>query len=123
MTQNFCLAILVLGILTACSGAEQKPEKRWDVTVSKASDARVWVSRSDGSKQCAENPPSLTPESATQSLKKRGVAVFQARTGNDGMIRTAVCGASTGNTVDLEISRLDLPKAQAQGYQLLPQGN
>jgi hypothetical protein len=104
--------------LTACTGAEQQPEKKWDVKVTTKGEAKVWVFQSDGSKQCAEAPPSLTPSGASKDLMNLGVMVYQGRTGNDGMMRTAVCGSPTGNTVELEIGRVDLPKAEAKGYRL-----
>lgn len=106
-------------LLVACSSAEQQPEKKWDVKVTTKGEPKVWIFRPDGSKQCAEAPPSLTPSSASQDLKNAGVMVYQGRSGNDGMMRTAVCGASTGNTVELEIAKVDLPKAQAKGYKVL----
>lgn len=112
-------AILAL-LLAACSGAEQQPEKKWDVKVSTSGgEPKVWVFRPDGSKQCAMEAPSLTPTSASQELKSMGVMVYQGRSGNDGMMRTAVCGSGTGNTVELQIAKIDLPKAQAKGYKVM----
>jgi hypothetical protein len=115
------IPVLVLP-LVACVSAEQKEEKEWKVKVSQASDQRIWVSKPDGSKQC-EGDSKFTPERARQELRKAGIPVFQSRKGNDGLMRTAVCGAPTGNTVDLEISRMDLPKAQTKGFKPLTQQN
>jgi hypothetical protein len=115
--------IRILGLLalalTACASAEQKaePEKKWDVKVTTKGEAKIWVYRLDGSVQCEENSEVLTPAAASQELKRAGVVVFQSRTGHDGMMRIAVCGAPTGNTVELEIAEADLPKAQARGFQ------
>lgn len=110
---------ILLLVMVGCSGAEQQPEKKWDVKVSTRGEPKIWVFQPDGSKQCAEAPPALTPTSASQDLKLAGVMVYQGRSGNDGMMRTAVCGSGTGNTVELEIAKSDLPKALAKGYQVL----
>ena len=108
------LAILALS-LTACTSAEQQPEKKWDVKVkTSGGEAKVWVAKLDGSIQCEKNADALTPSTASQELKSAGIMVYQGRTGHDGMMRTAVCGADTGRTVELEIARADLPKAQAK---------
>ncbi len=109
--------IFALVILTSCASAEQKPEKKWEVKVSTKGEPKIWVTKLDGSKQCEPNSAQFSPEEAAKALKGMGILVYQFRSGNDGMMRTAVCGASTGNTVDLEISRKDLAKAQAQGFQ------
>jgi hypothetical protein len=121
MTRIMSLGALLL--LVACAGAEQKSEKRWEVKVSKQSEPKVWISKPDGSKQCGEAPASLTPSSASQALKEAGVMVFEGRNSQDGMMHPAVCGAATGNTVELEIFRSDLPKAQAMGFRPLPRQN
>lgn len=116
------IAALAL-ILVACSGAEQKPEKKWDVKVTTKGEPKVWVSKADGSKQCGEEPASLTPEGTAQELKRQGIVVFQFRNGTDGMMHTAVCGAPTGNTVELEVAQADLPKAMAKGFKPLKRQN
>jgi len=110
------LLLLSFG-LAACASAEQQPEKKWDVKVTKSGEEKVWVAKLDGSIQCEENPKALTPDVATQQLKKAGVMVFQSRSGHDGMMRVAVCGADTGNTVEVEIAKADLPKARAHGFE------
>lgn len=109
--------LLALG-LTACSSAEQKPENRWEVKVKKESDNRVWVTRADGSRQC-EQAKSVSPQAAAQELVRTGVVVFNSRTGNDGKMRVTKCGAPTGNTVEHEISEMDLRRVGALGYKVM----
>jgi hypothetical protein len=49
--------------------------------------------------------------------------VFEAKNGNDGMMHPTVCGASTGNTVEVEIFATDLSKAQTRGYKAMKRRN
>lgn len=114
------LASLGMALLLAgCVSERPQPERQWGVKVSKQSEPKVWVFKQDGSKQCGMGKANVTPESAMSELKQLGVMVFEARNGNDGMMRTAVCGAPTGNTVELEIFASDLPKAQSRGYKAM----
>jgi hypothetical protein len=115
--RHFFILSMTTFFLFACTSAEQKPEKRWEVKVSRQSDSSVWVWRHDGSKQC-DTPAQITPESASQSLKRQGIVVFQSQKGSDGRMYPSVCGAGTGSTVELQISRADLVKAQHMGFQL-----
>jgi hypothetical protein len=39
------------------------------------------------------------------------------------MMHITLCGADTGNTVELEIAQVDLPKAESQGYRALKKQN
>ena len=127
--------LLALGsalLLVACASAEQKaaqkPERRWDVKVSKGNQSeaapsdRIWVAKEDGSKQC-EKGSALTVASATSQFQSAGILVYQGRTGHDGMVRTAVCGSGTGRTVELEIPRNELGKAVSMGFQSVPTQN
>lgn len=104
--------------LVGCAAEQKQPEKKWEVKVTKGSEPKTWVSKTDGSRQCEKDSATLKPESAMQELKNAGVMVYQARNGHDGMMHTTVCGASTGGTIDVEISRVDLPKAQSLGYRV-----
>ena len=112
------LPLFAAFLLVACAGAEQQPEKKWNVKVSTQGEARIWVSKPDGSKQCGEAPAELTPEVAAKEVKSGGIMVFQFRNGHDGMMHPTMCGAPTGTTVELEITRSDLPKVQALGYRV-----
>lgn len=103
-------------VLAACTSAEQKPESQWTVKATTASQQKVWVSKDDGSRQCAGKKGAISPEFAMRQLKAAGVIAFQSKNGNDGQMRAQKCGSPTGNTVDVEISRADLRKALAMGY-------
>lgn len=100
--------------LTACASAEQKPV--WTVKATTASQQKIWVSKADGSRQCAGKKGAVSSDFALRQLKAAGVLAFQAKTGTDGQMRTQNCGAPTGNTVDVEISRIDIKKALELGY-------
>lgn len=103
-------------VLAACTSTQQQPESKWNVKAKTSTDARVWVRKSDGSRQC-EGAGKITPKSAANELAKAGVMVYLARAGSDGRMYTSVCGAPTGKTVDLEISGNDIQKATALGFQ------
>jgi hypothetical protein len=120
MKKNWILLPLTM---IACAGAEQQPERKWDVKVTKKGEPKIWITKLDGSKQCEPDSAQISPEGAAKELKGLGVMVYQFRNGNDGMMRTAVCGAGTGNTVDLEIAAKDITKAQAQGFKTLKTQN
>jgi len=107
--------LLCLGV-SACTSAEQKPTSEWTVKATTASQEKIWVTKPDGSRQCAGSKGSISPDFAARQLKAAGVIVFQSKTGNDGQMRAQKCGSTTGNTVDVEISRVDLRKALTLGY-------
>lgn len=117
------VALGFLFMMAGCVTEPAQPSRKWEVKVSKASDPKVWVYKQDGSKQCGQAPASITPSSAAQELKQLGVMVFQGRNGNDGLMHPAVCGAATGNTVELEIFEADLPKVLARGYKAIQRQN
>jgi len=109
-----CLILLSLAF-AACTHEVKKPEKRWTVTAKTESEQRIWVTRADGSRQCAkQRVPS--PEEVVRQVQGAGIMVFQSRSGNDGQMHAQRCGSPTGRTVDLEISRPDLTKALALGF-------
>lgn len=106
---------LALFSLAACTSAEQKPESKWDVKVSQERDQKVWVVKPDGSKQCAKGG-GLTVAKASEELRAKGVIVHQGRNGTDGRMRIQKCGADTGRTVELEISKIDVGIANQLGF-------
>ena len=111
------VSVLALTLmLSACVSAPQKPESSWTVKASTESQQRIWVTQPDGSRQCAPKSAKVSPEGAAQQLKASGIIVFQAKLGNDGRMRIQKCGSPTGATVDLEIARVDLPKALSLGF-------
>lgn len=108
--------IFLLLALVACTSAEQKPTSQWTVKATTASQQKIWVTKDDGSRQCAGAKGAISPEFAMRQLKAAGILAFQSKKGNDGQMRAQKCGAATGNTVEVEISRTDLRKALALGY-------
>jgi len=68
--------------------------------------------------QCEKGSAILDVDKAEAELKKAGVFAFEARIGHDGMMHTTVCGASTGNTIEVQVAKLDVERAQALGYKL-----
>lgn len=109
-------AILFASFLGACVTAEQKDETKWEVKATTASQQKIWVTKSDGSRQCAGRKGALSPAAAAQQLKQAGVMVFQSRAGSDGQMHAQKCGAPSGATVEVEISRIDLRKALGLGF-------
>lgn len=117
MIRHICTFVVVVASagFSACVTAEQKPAK-WEVKATTASQQKIWVTKSDGSTQCGGKKGALTPAMAAQQLKKAGILVFQSRAGSDGQMHAQKCGAPTGATVDVEISRVDLRKALGYGF-------
>lgn len=109
-------AVVFAGALGACVTAEQKDETKWEVKATTASQQKIWVTKSDGSRQCAGRKGAISPAAAAQQLKQAGVMVFQARAGSDGQMHAQKCGSPTGATVEVEISRIDLRKALGLGF-------
>jgi hypothetical protein len=77
----------------------------------------VWVVKSDGSKSCGVKK-GITPKQASQELEASGVKVQRARMGHDGQMRMMVCGADTGNRVELLIDGQFLPSASEKGFRV-----
>lgn len=114
MNRHIFTVVVALGF-SACVTAEQKPAK-WDVKATTASQQKIWVTKSDGSTQCGGKKGALSPAMAAQQLKQAGIMVFQSKPGTDGQMHAQKCGAPTGATVDVEISRVDLRKALGYGF-------
>ena len=114
------LALSVFFLMTACV-TEPVSERKFDVKVTKSGgEAKIWVFKPDGSRQCGEAKASLSVSDATQELKDLGIMVFQAQNGTDGMMHSTVCGGPTGRVIQAQIARADLAKAQGKGYRPLP---
>jgi hypothetical protein len=109
------LPVLFLLSLAACTHEVQKPEHKYKVTVSTESEKKIWITKPDGSRQC--DPKRVpTPEQVAKQVQGAGILVFHSQTGNDGQMHAQRCGAPTGRTVDLEISKIDIRKALALGF-------
>lgn len=104
------------GLFLAACATEQKHPTVWKVKTSTESQGKIWVTKADGSLQCKPKTKALSPAQAAEQLKVAGIPVFQSKSGHDGKMHAQKCGAPTGSTVDLEISRPDLTKALGLGY-------
>jgi hypothetical protein len=85
-----------------------------------AASDRVWITRPDGSLQCdpKEEGTAADPVKKAQSqLEKSGVRVLQAQKRNDGAMRAAACGISTGNETSFLIEARDFAQAKALGFE------
>lgn len=77
----------------------------------------TWVYKYDGSKQCGMGTQ-ISAEAMEKELK--GIRVLTRKSENDGMMRTMVCGAATGQANLFEISSSDLKTAESFGFKLWP---
>lgn len=125
----FANRILFLALILATSnafafGVKKKPEApqaktETSTSVAPASD-QIWVKKPDGGLACDSDKKGVTPlDVGKAELKKAGVEVFDAKKGNDGMMRAAVCGIATGNENHFLISKKDSDRAIRLGYQLV----
>jgi hypothetical protein len=78
----------------------------------------VWISRPDGGQSCSPKSGQAL-DAVAQELKSAGIAVIESRKGNDGKMRAQMCGVATGGFNSYKISKGDLGKAQALGFQKL----
>jgi hypothetical protein len=107
-------AILALA-LSACTHEIVKPNTKWNVKTSTESEQKIWVTRADGSRQCGQGK-GQNPTQVAAQVQQAGLLVFQSRLGKDGQMHPQMCGAPTGRTIDLEISKLDIRKALSLGF-------
>ena len=106
---------LALLALAACTHETVKPKTKWAVKASTESEQRIWITRPDGSRQCAK-APKVDPTQVAAQVQQAGILVFQSQSGKDGQMHTQMCGAATGRTIDLLISKIDIRKALALGF-------
>lgn len=78
----------------------------------------VEVYRPDGSRQCEEGS-GVPREAMAAELTAAGVRVLDSRTGTDGLMRIAVCGAPTGTIHIFRIEAAGLATAEALGFRPL----
>lgn len=109
------VATAALLALAACTHETVKPKSKWAVKTSTESEQRIWITRSDGSRQCAKATPTDAAKIAAQ-VQQAGILVFQSQNGTDGQMHAQNCGAPTGRTIDLLISKIDIRKALALGF-------
>jgi hypothetical protein len=101
--------------LMACTHETVKPKTKWAVKTSTESEQRIWITRPDGSRQCAK-APKIDPTQVATQVQGAGILVFESKTGTDGQMHSQMCGAATGRTIDLLISKIDIRKALALGF-------
>lgn len=116
------LLILFSMIFVACANQACKIEERKDIvmtgnekTSSQKKDLtnRVFVYKLDGSLQC-EQGTKISIDTMKKDLQD--IEVFSSENKHDGMMRTQVCGAPTGNCNVYEIDQKDLDKAVKLGF-------
>lgn len=73
------------------------------------------VFKPDGSRQC-EPDSGMSAVALQAELAAQGITVLGQRTGHDGRIYPAVCGAPTGRTQVFTIPAELVPAAEALGY-------
>ena len=117
--KHFFLALILVG----CSSAQcRKPaqiNKQDGAAVPEkllAGPGRMLVAKRDGSKQCQteDQNTSKNPEAMKSELKD--IKVYDMAKQQDGMMRTAVCGAPTGNYNVYEVAEEDAAKALKLGF-------
>lgn len=95
--------VLLLAFTSACAST---PCREPQATT------HVFVAKSDGAKQCEGK--GIAPEKMEADLKD--IKVFSKSNQSDGLMRTAVCGASSGRFNVFEIEAKDLEKAKTLGF-------
>lgn len=88
------------------------------LTVYQLDGSLVEVFKYDGSLQC-DRGKALSLEEMAGQLTDKGIEVKASRKGNDGRVRIAMCGASTGRLNVYTIPTAGLPKARELGFELL----
>lgn len=104
--KNFILHALLIATLSACVAA--KPPESVDVRE---------VFKPEGSRQC-EPGSGVGAVELRAELEAARIPVLGYRSGNDGRVRPAVCGAQTGRIHVFTIPAAAVSDAQALGYLL-----
>lgn len=102
--QCFCLSSAVL-LLAACETTKPGPAQL----------TYTQVYANTGAVQC-EGGGASVPDMA-QQMRDEGIAVEMASCGNDGLVRTAVCGAPDGSIGVFVIPQADYQEALQLGYE------
>ncbi len=87
----------------------------WAMSPKPSEDESTWVMREDGSKSCDSTGKDALAAGA-EALKKMGVAVFEAKKLEDGLMHAQACGMPTGKKNAYRISKKDLKNAEAMGF-------
>lgn len=124
---------LVLALVFLAVGCSSKPATKPEPQESKleiptpgavdktvrigAREGQFWVVRPDGSKSCGVRK-GHSAKHAAQELESAGIKVLKSRSGHDGKMRMMVCGADTGQQVELFIDGSGLPVASQKGFRV-----
>lgn len=103
---NMVAKFFVLGIIIALLSACNHEVK---------TDPLLKVYKFDESIQCENTAVEL--DVMMLELVNSGIDVICSQKGHDGMARVTVCGADTGNINIYEINRVNLPDAEAIGFE------
>ena len=106
---------LMLGLLGCATVVEQSPSS-WEVKTKTLGEPKVWVWKSDGSRQCS-GAPKISLDAVKESFRSAAIVVYAAKMGSDGKMYPSICGAGTGNMFELQIGTADIAKALGLGYQ------
>ena len=98
--------------INACDSSPKKSEANGTVAKKVSSD-HSFVYKYDGSQQCGM---AKGIETAVMAKELKDIKIFSSVNKNDGMMRTQVCGSSTGMANVYEISTQDLEKAKTYGF-------
>lgn len=98
-------------LLAACGAESQHPEEK--VLIEKQG-TQAKVFKHDKSIQCESD--GIPVDDMRLELAKAGVDVICAQKEHDGMNRTAVCGAATGNINVFYIHNNNIPDAEKLGF-------
>lgn len=108
-----CLVILFVGVGCECP-ARKKDPPAGEVKGSEAKPTgHVFVYKGDQSQQCGMQK-GVTAEEMQRELS--GITLYSMKKGHDQLMRTAVCGAPTGQINIYEIDAKDLQAAEQRGF-------
>lgn len=111
IARNTFIFTTIALLLTAC-GAENKHSEEKELMEKQSPQTKVF--RHDKSIQCAGS--GIPVDDMRLELAKTGIDVICAQKAHDGMGRTSVCGAATGNINVFVIHNSNLPDAEKLGF-------
>jgi hypothetical protein len=83
---------------------------------------RVWITRADGTLQCAEHSGVQATDPITvakEQLMKKGIHILESKKRSDGKMHAQACGFSTGNETSFLIPKSEFTKAKSLGFELV----
>lgn len=117
--RTFLVLILPIFLVSVSFGfASKREEKLMQSNTTERSsvgDSSVWITRSDGAKQCMPGS-GVTLVQGSAELQASHISVLDSKKGTDGKMHAQVCGSSRGSTNNYLIGRDKLDQALALGY-------